>query len=52
MSEDPPQDTTITDPTQGKSSINAAGQIAKTPMIYLEPMFNQWLLIPQFRAHF
>ncbi len=53
MSEDPPQDTTNIDITQGKSSINAAEQIAKTPMIYQEPQFNnQWLLLPQFRAQF
>lgn len=52
MSENPPQDTTNTDPSQGKSSINAAEQVAKTPMIYMDPMYNQWLLIPQFRQQF
>jgi small GTP-binding protein len=26
--------------------------VAKTPIVYFEPMFNQWMLIPQFRMQF
>lgn len=26
--------------------------MAKTPIVYFEPMFNQWMLIPQFRMQF
>ena len=52
MSENPNQEATNAEPAQGKSSINSAEQVAKTPMIYLDPIYNQWLLLPGFRVHF
>ena len=52
MSENPNQEAINAEPAQGKSSINAAEQVAKTPMIYFDHIHNQYLLIPQTRAYF
>ena len=52
MSENPNQEAINAEPELGKSSMNAAEQVPKTLMIYMDPVYNQYLLHPGFRAHF
>lgn len=52
MSQNPTEAPNTVDPAQGSQAGTSAEQPAKTLMLYWDPMYNQWMMLPQFRAQF